>query len=118
MKSKTWVLLLGAVLVLSIVAAIFLMLPGKTADKAEIWSEGKLYRSVSLQENQSFAVETARGTNYITVKDGKIAVTEASCPDRYCMHRGFCDGGSPIVCLPNRLEIRFLSGGEVDAVVG
>ena len=44
----------------------------------------------------------------IAVKDGKIAVTEASCPDHYCMQRGYCHSGAQIVCLPNRLVISFL----------
>ena len=56
--------------------------------------------------------------NVITVKGGKIAVTEASCPDHYCMHRGFCDSGLQIVCLPNKLEIRFTGKQDIDGVVG
>ncbi len=118
MKSKTWAILLGAVLIVSIVVAVLLMLPGPAADQVEIWSEGKLYKTVSLREDQSFTVETAGGTNRITVSDGKIAVTEASCPDHHCMLRGYCHSGSPIICLPNRLELRFVSSGDVDAVVG
>ena len=58
------------------------------------------------------------GTNTITVRDGHIAVTAATCPDHYCMHRGFCDRGTQIVCLPNRLVIRFLGEQNIDAVAG
>ena len=47
-----------------------------------------------------------------------IAVTAATCPDHYCMHRGFCDRGTQIVCLPNRLVIRFLGEQNIDAVAG
>ena len=60
-----------------------------------------------------------RGTTICAVcKDGKIAVTEASCPDHYCMKRGFCNSGTEIVCLPNRLVIQFLDAQEIDAAVG
>ena len=45
-------------------------------------------------------------------------LTEADCPDGYCMDRGFCSGGAQIVCLPNRLVISFLASEEVDFVVG
>ena len=63
-------------------------------------------------------METGHGTNTVTVKDGKIAVTAASCPDSYCMKRGFCQGGAQIVCLPNRLVIEFVGSQTVDGVVG
>jgi len=58
------------------------------------------------------------GHNVVTVKDGRIAVTQANCPDHYCMDRGFCNSGSPIVCLPNRLVIEFSGEQEIDFVVG
>ena len=54
----------------------------------------------------------------LAVKDGKIAVTQASCPDHHCMARGFCNSGAQIVCLPNRLVIEFLGDQEIDAAIG
>ena len=58
------------------------------------------------------------GTNTVTVKNGKVAVTEADCPDHYCMKRGYCDSGAQIVCLPNRLVLTFTGASEVDGVAG
>ena len=49
---------------------------------------------------------------------GKIAVTEATCPDHYCMKRGFCASGMDIVCLPNKLVIHFIGEQTVDAAAG
>ena len=54
----------------------------------------------------------------VIVENGKIAVTEASCPDHYCMNRGFCASGTDIVCLPNKLVIHFLGTQTVDAAAG
>jgi hypothetical protein len=34
------------------------------------------------------------------------------------MARGFCSGGTQIVCLPNRLVIEFLAEQEIDGIVG
>ena len=51
-------------------------------------------------------------------KNGKIGVTDANCPDHYCMDRGMCSSGTQIVCLPNRLIIRFKGQQPVDSVVG
>ena len=58
------------------------------------------------------------GTNTVTVRDGKVAVTQADCPDHYCMDRGWCDSGTPIVCLPNRLVLKFVGKQTVDGAVG
>ena len=118
MKSKTWAAILSAVLVLSIGLSLIMLQPGEKATQAEIWSEGKCIETVILGIDRVLTVETKYGTNVITVRDGKIAVTEADCPDHYCMARGFCDRGVQIVCLPNRLEIRFTGNSDVDGVVG
>ena len=117
MKTKSWILLLGA-LALVCIGLSFWMLGSGDAAAAQVYSEGKLLYTLDLHADRMLTVEGSRGTNVITVKDGKIAVTAADCPDGYCMQRGFCSGGAQIVCLPNRLVIRFLGEQEIDAVSG
>ena len=117
MKTKYWIALL-AVILLICAGISFLTLGGETASRAQIVSNGKVIRTVDLAIDQEFTVETENGYNIVTVKDGKIAVTEASCPDHYCMARGFCNSGAQIVCLPNRLVIEFLGEAEIDVIVG
>ena len=118
MKTKIWIIAIALLLVVSIGLSVWLLLPGEGMERAEIWSDGKLLFTVDLRMDQEKTVSTQYGTNVITVKDGKIAVTQADCPDHYCMNRGFCDSGVQIVCLPNRLVIRFVGEQEVDGVVG
>ena len=119
MKTKTWILLIGAVLLLCLGLSAIVLLPGDAAAYADITSDGKLLRTVDLRIDQEFTVTAENGgTNVVTVKDGKIAVTEADCPDHYCRKRGFCDSGADIVCLPNRLVIHFAEAQEIDAVIG
>ena len=118
MKNGIWIILIAAILVACLALSFFLLRPSGPAAHAEIWSEGKLLHTLPLAVDRQITVETQLGTNVITVKDGKIAVTEASCPEQYCMHRGFCDGGAQIVCLPNGLIIRFTDAQEIDFVVG
>ena len=117
MKTKLWICLFGILLALC-AGLSFVLLGSGQAEMVEIWSEGKLVKTVPLAMDQEFTVETGHGTNTVTVKDGKIAVTAASCPDSYCMKRGFCQGGAQIVCLPNRLVIKFIGQQEIDGVVG
>ena len=114
MKTKTWIILIAVVAAV----CIFLSLPlfsQEQARFARITSKGQVVKTVDLSVDQEFTVD---GSNTVTVKDGKIAVTWASCPDHYCMKRGFCSGGTDIVCLPNRLIIEFLGEQPVDAAVG
>lgn len=117
MKTKTWVALLALLLLVCGGLSLILLRPQEAA-YAEISSQGQVVKTVDLRIDQSFTVSTATGSNTVTVRDGKIAVTEASCPDHYCMDRGYCSGGAQIVCLPNRLVIRFLGEQAVDAVAG
>lgn len=118
MKTRTWIALLSALLILCLGLSLILLRP-QASSFAEVSSDGQVVRTVDLRIDQTFAVTTADGgSNTVTVKDGKIAVTQATCPDHYCMDRGYCSGGLQIVCLPNRLIIRFLGNQMVDAVVG
>ena len=115
MKTKFWILLFVGILVLSAGLGLWLLRPTQ-AGFAQVYSDGKLLLTLDLRIPRQETVKTEFGTNTVTVRDGKIAVTEASCPDGYCMQRGWCDGGAQIVCLPNRLVIRFTGDSEVDAV--
>ena len=109
MKTKYWIAILAVILVLCGLSGWYLMGNREDAARAEILSNGEVLYTVDLATAATYKITVEDGGyNVITVKDGKIAVTEATCPDHYCMMRGFCAGGTEIVCLPNRLVIRFL----------
>ena len=119
MKTKHWILIFAAVLAVCLGLSAMLLIPGEEAAYAEITREGKLLKTVDLRIDQTFTIEAEEGGyNVITVKDGKIGVTEATCPDHYCMHRGMCSSGAQIVCLPNKLVITFVGEPEIDGVAG
>ena len=114
MKTKHWIAAF-AVLAVVCIALSLPLLRQEEARFARITSGGELIKTVDLMIDQEFTVD---GHNTVTVRDGKIAVTWADCPDHYCMKRGFCSGGTDIVCLPNRLVISFMGEQEVDAAIG
>ena len=117
LKTKHWILVLGGI-VLICLALSAMLLTGGEAEFAQVYSDGKLLYTLDLRMDQERTVESEFGTNVITVSGGKIAVTQADCPDGYCMKRGFCSGGAQIVCLPNRLVIRFAGDQGIDAAAG
>ena len=114
MKTKYWLMIFGAVAAVCIALSLPLLRQDQ-ARFARITSKGAEVKTVDLMIDQEFTVD---GKNTVTVEGGKIAVTWANCPDHYCMKRGFCAGGTDIVCLPNRLVIEFLGDQEVDAAIG
>ena len=120
MKTRTWILLFAVLAALCAALSIPLLSGGSAepAALAQITSRGKIVATVELAVDQEFTVTAEDGHNVITVKGGKIAVTEATCPDHYCMKRGFCHSGADIVCLPNRLVIHFTAAQEIDALIG
>ena len=119
MKTRTWIAIFALLLALCIGASFYFLMPGEVSVHAEITSHGQVVKTVDLRIDQEFVISPSDGQwNTIAVKDGKIGVTEASCPDHYCMKRGFCNSGTEIVCLPNRMTIRFLGDQEIDAIIG
>lgn len=86
---------------------------GKTAD---IYSDNKLIRTVSLENDDEFTVENGDGYNIIRIRNGKISVIESDCKNQICVNQGEIDNNLfPIVCVPNGLVIRIVS---VDAESG
>ena len=119
MKTRTWILLLTVLALVCTGLSFAVLRPGEAAISAEVYSGGSLYTTVSLLQDQTFTVPSPKGgSNTIEVRQGKIAVVQADCPDGHCIHRGFRNGGPSIICLPNALEIRFSGTSQVDLPLG
>lgn len=117
MKTKHWIFLFALLLLVCAGLSLYFLRPGDAATFAEISSQGQILQTIDLSRDQEFTLETPDGGyNVVTVRSGKIAVTQANCPDQYCVKRGFCSSGAQIVCLPHRLVIRFLSSQSIDSV--
>lgn len=114
-------LLAIALVVILAVSVAVCFLPKNTSApvQAEIYQDGNLLKTVSLEEETSFVV-TGKYTNIITVEDGRIAITASDCPGEDCVHSGgIHTTGRSIVCLPNGVEVRVVNAAsDVDFVVG
>ncbi len=115
MKTRSWILLIAAVLVGCLALSVIVLRPQADAAYAQVYCQGKLLHTLDLSVDREVTVTTHLGTNVIAVKDGAVAVTQADCPDGYCMDRGFCKSGVQIVCLPHQLVIQFAGEPDVDA---
>lgn len=118
MKTKIWILVLSVVTAACIGLSVWLLRPQEQATAVKVVSCGKVLTTLPLSEDTEFSVQIPDGSNVVTVRDGKVAVTHADCPDKYCMNRGWCSGGTQIVCLPNRLVLEFVGRTAIDGVSG
>lgn len=115
-----WIILF---LVLAIISTIiiFIMQSAKTVGKtAEIYSNNKLIKTVSLNKDDEFTIKNGDNYNIIRVRNGKISVCESDCENQICVKQGEIDNSLlPIVCVPNRLVIRVDSSKQdgIDAEV-
>lgn len=111
---KQDLILLAAVLAVSCLLFFFWRLVlSAPAARADVSVDGQTVLQLDLSEDRVLTVDGWNGgTNTITVKDGAVSVTEASCPDHVCIRTGAISrAGETIVCLPNRLVITVIQDG-------
>ena len=70
MKTKHWIAILAAILVISVFASMTLFMPGKESSWAQVSTDGNVDRMVNLLVDQQFTVPCPGGYNTVTVKDG------------------------------------------------
>ena len=118
MKTKTWLLLFSLLCLLLAGMSVWLLLGGEQAGYAEVYSDGELVVTLDLSKDTEYRFERGETWNLLSVRDGKISVISASCPSQDCVQHAASDHGAPIVCLPNRLVIKFARSSAFDAMVG
>lgn len=107
--SKQDGLLLGIILILCMaVLVIYFFYPKKTADYVEITVDGKLYKQCSLKKDCSIPIiQDGKITNILEIKEEKVFMKEADCPDQLCIKQGTMGyAGESIVCLPHRVVVQ------------
>jgi hypothetical protein len=93
------------------------MMPSKS--HVQILSDGKeVYTAdLKLMEDTVFDLTYQGHVNTVEIKDHKIRVRDADCPDQTCVKMGWLSSSSmPIVCLPHKMVIEFTDGSDIDAV--
>ncbi len=88
---------------------------------AEIKVNGTVYKDIQLSAglSESFTVKTDAGENKVEIKDGKVRIADADCPDKICIKAGAVSKpGQILVCLPHKLivEIKGDAVNDTDAV--
>lgn len=120
MKIKILIIIAAAIFALGIVGSI-LVLNAPEKDTVVIKRDNKILYTIDLKtaEDKVFDIKYKDSKNTVEIKDGKIRVKDAECPDKVCVKTGWLSSSAvPIVCLPNHLVIEFEEKGEIDALAG
>lgn len=105
-------------MVLAVLIASIVMLTAKKGGTVEVYVDGKLTYSYSLDKNRTFEVDCDNGKNVVEIKDGKVSVIDADCNNHACVKsKAISKKGEQIVCLPHKLIVVIKGGseGELDA---
>ncbi|MBF0344228.1 MAG: NusG domain II-containing protein [Nitrospirae bacterium] len=109
--------LLGAMLVITTVATVFVSVVRPKGAEVIVEVNNKVIYRLSLNMDKELNI----GTMTIEIKDSRVRVKDADCPNQLCIRQSWIDRGS-IICLPNRVVISISNqphkGQEVDATTG
>ena len=118
MKNRHWLLLFAAVIVLC--AAAYLLLP-RGGNRIGVWQDGTLRYTIDpavIREDYELTLTYPAGESIVHVGRDGVYIARADCDNQDCVRHGALKkNGTPIVCLPERIVIRYMEGGDaVDAV--
>lgn len=121
MKRNDIILLVGILVLSALLFGLFrLRQTSETGTYAVVSVKGKEYGRYLLSENQVCEIAGPLGMNRLIIKDGKVWMEEAVCPDHYCIKQGdISNTGEQIICLPNGIIVEVIGGEEngLDAIV-
>lgn len=122
-KIRNDIILASVLLLLALAAFLIFKLSAKEGSTVSITVGGEVYKTVPLDNDAVIEVVTGENGEYVntvTVKDGKVFVSYANCPDGICEnHRPIKYRGESIACLPHKLAVTVDGGeeGDVDITV-
>ena len=123
----------GDMILLAILAVIGVVIAGIYGFK--MWRQNQLHTSASAYYVQvdvnnraeallpmnvdgefTFNNIYSKGENILHIKDGKVSMHSANCPDQVCVYQGELEPPTivPIVCMPNVVYVSILERSEID----
>lgn len=120
MRTRAWIALFAALLLTSGAAAWYIARERPADTLVGIYQDGRLVRTVDLALTaEPYDIALTNGC-VVRVEAGEIRMLSSGCPDGICVAQGPLAGNLPIVCVPKRVVIRYLSEADAgyDAVSG
>lgn len=110
MLQKRDKILILCVIITSVILFIIIgFLQHNNGGKVCITINGMLYGEYSLTENQIITIDEPLGYNQIMIENGTVFMSEADCPDKYCMeYQPISKTNETIICLPHKLVVEVM----------
>lgn len=111
--------LIGVLLLIGILCLIIIQFINKTGASIVVTIDNQEYATYSLEKDVDVEITGEYGTNQLIIKNHKAYVTEASCPDKLCVHqKSISKTGETIVCLPNKMVVTVINSdsNDLDAI--
>lgn len=123
-KTRNDIVLAVVIILLATVGLLLINLTKTQGDYVIVKINGVEKHKLALNEDFEAVIYTGEnneGTNRLVIKDGKVYVSEANCPDKICAkHKPVSNVNESIVCLPHKLTVEIVSSndsGQPDVVV-
>lgn len=113
-RQVVFLLIISALLIFSLLR---LYRGREEGDSVRVTLDGVSIGEWSLDGNETISLNG--GTNILRIENGKVWMSEASCPDKICVREGkISRTGECITCLPNKIVVTvYKSDDTVDLVV-
>ncbi|MCI5622445.1 NusG domain II-containing protein [Anaerostipes sp.] len=105
MKKKD-VILISVILGIALISFGIMKFTQKSGKEVVVTVNGSEVFRGELAKSQTFEIPVKDGENVLEIKDGKVIMKEADCPDQICRkHKAIDKSGETIVCLPHKVVI-------------
>ena len=123
MTNRIWIVVFSFVAVLCLALWLFISSVSSQSMIVGIYKDGSLVEKINLNVvtgEREITLSGDLGDNVILVSNGRIEMKSADCPDKICVEHGeLKSSSSPIVCLPNKVVIKFENSTDgADAKTG
>lgn len=101
----------GLLAAAAVLWGIFSLKHKQPAVLLEISVDGQVVKELDLETDTQITIPGAGGgSNTLVIEDGFAWVSEATCPDKVCIHQGKISlSGEMVVCLPNKMIAKITS---------
>lgn len=111
MTNRIWIVVFSFVALLCLGIWLFISNVSSQSLVVGIYKDGSLVEKIDLNSvtgEREITLSGNYGDNVILVSNGRIEMKSADCPDKICVEHGeLKSSSSPIVCLPNKVVIKF-----------
>ena len=112
-KIKPDVILISVLIITGLIIMLFVLIFSGGGRYAEIKSDGKIIKKLSLDTDTEKTIETELGKNTVVVENSSVYMKDADCPDGICKNMGRIDKkGQSIICLPHKLVVVITDDSE------